>query len=121
MNTAYIAIVISILGVLFNYFAFVVRQEGRITRLEVQSGIFWKALENKLADMLKSPTHLSKDILLDKFKDDCLDEAETMILRTMLTEEYNKKKTLELSMFISRLETRLQMKNLDRKGKQKKC
>jgi hypothetical protein len=121
MELPVISIIISLAGVLFTYFAFVLKQNERITRLEVKNELFWKALENKLADMLKSPTHLDKDILLDKFKDGSLTPEETKILRTILTEEFNnKEKSFALALVISRLETNIAIEDSSHK-RSKKC
>jgi hypothetical protein len=130
MELPIVALIVSILGLAFQYFFFKVKQDeairkefavqnDRIKELEVKGNVFWKALENKLADMLKSPTHLDKDILLDKFKDGELTEEETKVLRTMLTEEFNKEKSLALALFISRLETNITMKSLSHKRSNK--
>lgn len=106
LTSVSVSVVLSIIGLLVTYFGFIQRICDRIAKLEGRDAIYWKAFENKLADMLKSPTHLSKDVLLDKFKDETLSLAETETLRTMLTEEWNNQgKSLALAMLISRLET----------------
>lgn len=111
-NLPIISLAVSVIGLIIGYFGFVVKQNERLARLEVRSDLFWKFLESKLADMLKSPTHLDKDILLDKFKDNCLSLEETKGLRTILTEDFNhKEKSLALAMLIARLETRIEIAN----------
>ncbi len=119
MELGLISIFISIAGVLTTYFGYVTKQNERITRIEERTNIFWKAFEIRLADMLKSPTHLAKDILFDKFKDNSLSLEETETLRTMLLEEFNHKKTVELAFFISSLDTCIELENrrLKKRGK----
>jgi hypothetical protein len=75
-----------------------------VTEMKVKIDVFWKALDNRLADMLKSPTHLDKDILMEKYKHDLLTFDETLVLKTILEEEWNQKKSLDLAMFLSRLD-----------------
>ena len=108
-----ISIVLSIISIIVTvstiYFGFINKLTERITKVEVKNDLFWKALENKLADMLKSPTHLNKDILLEKFKLGLLNQEEMVVLSTILTEEYNVCKSLPLAMLISRLESEIML------------
>jgi len=108
-----ISVVLSIVSIIVTigtiYFGFINKLTERITKVEVKNDLFWKALENKLADMLKSPTHLNKDILLEKFKLGLLNQEEMVVLSTILTEEYNVSKSLPLAMLISRLESEIML------------
>ncbi len=119
MDLAQIALLVSIGGLLIQYFGFVVKQNERISKLEVRSDLFWKALENRLADMLKSPSHLAKDVFLDKLKDNTITPEETATLRTMLLEEYNHHdvKSLAAALLISRLDTKITLANLKTRRK----
>ena len=40
----------------------------RITALETKTGPFWRVLEEHMVELLKQPTHLRMDALLDDFK-----------------------------------------------------
>ena len=58
---------------------------SRLTNLEVKTDLFWRCIENKVVNTLKSfPTHLDKDILLDKLLERVLTIQEAETLRTIL-------------------------------------
>jgi hypothetical protein len=89
-----VSIVVSILGLVIVYFGFiqkqterVVAQENRLTRIETKVDLFWKAVETNVGQMLKSPTHIEKDLLLDKLAHRELDISEAELLRSILTDE----------------------------------
>jgi hypothetical protein len=42
--------------------------ENRIVALETKTGPFWRVLEEHMVDLLKQPTHLKLDGLLDRYK-----------------------------------------------------
>ena len=58
-----------------------------IAVLKKQMDLFWSAIEGNVGQLLKSPTHVQKDMLLDKLahRELTLTEAET--LRSILTDE----------------------------------
>ena len=64
-----------------------VAREARMTKLETKVELFWNVVETNVGQLLKSPTHLEKDKLLDKLahKELNIEEAET--LRSILTDE----------------------------------
>ena len=70
---AWLAIGISVGSFLITYFGFIrtqedraVKQENRMTSLETKVDLFWKVVETNVGQLLKSPTHAEKDMLLDK-------------------------------------------------------
>jgi MFS superfamily sulfate permease-like transporter len=99
------AIIISLLGLLISYLAQKESQrrwqneqtrlqanadrerDSKITRLETQVELFWKAIEGNVGQLLKSPTHIEKDLLLDKLAHRELNLTEAETLRSILTDE----------------------------------
>jgi len=89
-----IAIVVSVLGLLITYFGFIqkqadraVEQDRRMTKLETKVDLFWKVVETNVGQLLKSPTHPEKDLLLDKLAHKELNIGEAERLRSILTDE----------------------------------
>lgn len=87
-------IAISIIGLLITYFGFVQRQSEmtrlqneRIAKIETKVDLFWKAVEINVGQLLKSPTHIEKDMLLDKLAHRELTMPEAETLRSILTDE----------------------------------
>ena len=91
------AIVISILGLAFAYFKWIsgIRKEisdlalsleGRLTRVETKTELFWNSVGPALLNLLKQPIHFRKDELLEKLfeKKEVLSNEELIELRTML-------------------------------------
>jgi hypothetical protein len=64
-----------------------VAREARMSKLETKVDLFWSVVETNVGQLLKSPTHAEKDLLLDKLahKELNIDEAER--LRSILTDE----------------------------------
>jgi hypothetical protein len=57
----------------------------RITTVETKIELFWRCVEGKMVEILKSyPTNLLKDVLLDKFREKSLNLGEAEQLRTIL-------------------------------------
>jgi hypothetical protein len=79
----------------------------RVKAVEVENTRLWTTFGDKMADMLKLPIHLDRDILLEKYKKRVITFDEMITLNTILTEEYNVQKTLPLAMMISILETKI--------------
>jgi hypothetical protein len=81
------SIVISVLGLLITYFGFVLKVSERITKVETKVELFWKVVETNVGQLLKSPTHVEKDMLLDKLAHRELNIKEAEQLRGILTDE----------------------------------
>ena len=59
--------------------------DTRITKQEMKMDLFWGAVQETVKDMIKQPTHLKKDDLLDRFS--TLSYDELCELKSMLMEE----------------------------------
>jgi hypothetical protein len=89
------AILISFAGILYTYFGVVLKlkedignSNERLASLEVKTDLFWRCIENKAGDLLKTfPTDKEKDLLLDKLKERSLSLQEAEMLRTILDGE----------------------------------
>lgn len=98
-----IAILISISGLAYQYFAIILKLKEdigkgkedlgkdigelrtKISSLETKTELFWRCIEGKVVDMLKTyPTDLDKDVLLDKLSEKSLTLREAEELRTIL-------------------------------------
>ncbi len=62
-------------------------QGERITRLETKMDPFWQLIQGRVAQMLKAPTHLRKDALLDKLTEQIISLDEAKELKTILMTE----------------------------------
>ncbi len=91
---AYISIAISILGFLLTYFGFIQKQadravalENRLTKIEMKTDLFWETVRHAVLPLMKSPTHIEKDTLVDKLyrREITIPEAER--LRAILADE----------------------------------
>jgi uracil phosphoribosyltransferase len=61
---------------------------NRLTAVETKTALFWNAIGGVVTDMIKRPTHLLMDGLLDKFPN--LDIFEIRLLRQELTRQRDK-------------------------------
>lgn len=66
----------------------------RLSLVEMKMGVFWRLVEENLSGMLKKPTHLEMDNLLDKLKDHSITLQECRILRRWLQEVYLTQETV---------------------------
>lgn len=62
--------------------------QERCALLEMKMGMFWRLVEEHLSDMLKKPTHLEMDALLDKLKQHTLTLDEAHLLRSWVQRVY---------------------------------
>jgi hypothetical protein len=86
------AIIVSICGLLFQYFGVITRILERLTRIETKTDLFWKCVESGVVTMLKTyPSKVAKDVLLDKMVHNELALQEAQELRTILCEEMKPK------------------------------
>ena len=126
---AWLAIGISVGSFLITYFGFIrtqedraVEQERRMTSLETKVDLFWKVVETNVGQLLKSPTHAEKDMLLDKLAHQELNIEEAERLRSILTDEMQLKGrdngTIAYALIIGRLEGLLYEMRME---KTKKC
>lgn len=103
MVNIFLPIIMSLLattiGLLLQYFMVILKMKedfakdiseirSRMTALETKTELFWRCIENKVVDMLKSyPTNIDKDVLLDKFVSKEITLDEVIILKTILEGE----------------------------------
>ncbi len=109
---AIVALVVSVLGLLFQHLGVITDIKERLTRLETKTELFWKCIEENMVKLLKSyPTNPRKDILLDKMLHNELNLESAQELRTVLKGEMdielaesNNSNALTYVLVISRLE-----------------
>jgi hypothetical protein len=89
-----ISIIVTVMGFAVTYFGFIQRQQERataqaerMTKLETKVDLFWKVVETNVGQLLKSPTHTQKDMLIDKLAHRELDIEGAELLRGILTDE----------------------------------
>lgn len=101
------AIVVTIVGLLVQYFGVIAGMKERLSSLETKVDLFWKVVEDKVTQILKSPNYFDKDLLLDKMRDRSLSLKEAEALRTIMNEEISlnhSKHLLGSILIIARLE-----------------
>lgn len=115
-----IAIFVSITGLLYQYFGVIlkIREDmgkdkesiskdigeikSKISSLETKTELFWRCIEGKVVDMLKTyPTNIDKDVLLDKFKENSLTIEEAERLRTALNCEIQNTQDKQLAYILA--------------------
>ena len=91
---SYISIAISVVLFLITYFGFIQKQadraaeqEKRMTSLETKVGLFWTVIEKNVAQLLKSPDHVEKDMLMDDLSRHELTLDNALKLRAIVTDE----------------------------------
>jgi hypothetical protein len=92
-NTAIVAIVVNIIGIVLyhviNHFIFINDLKNRICILEAKFEPFWAMVEDSLIKVLKHPTELRLDYLIDELPN--LKSSEELIeLKELIVKEYNK-------------------------------
>jgi len=103
----YIALGVSVFGLLFTYFGFIARILERLKDVETKVGLFWASIEKSIPALLKSyPTNVEKDVLLDKMVRTELTLDEAYRLRTILMEEAqrDREKAVAYALAVARLE-----------------
>lgn len=61
------SIMLTVIGLLFQYFKVILGLKERMATLETKINLFWSIVEREIPRLLKDPTGLTKDGLLDKF------------------------------------------------------
>lgn len=96
------------LTMIVNYFAFVSKTNGRLTRLESSVDVFWKVLEPHLANIIHSPNHQRRDELVDKMVNKTLNDGEDVELKQLLREcfeDCRQDQRLAVSLLLARVES----------------
>uniref|UniRef100_A0A6M3LFC5 Uncharacterized protein n=1 Tax=viral metagenome TaxID=1070528 RepID=A0A6M3LFC5_9ZZZZ len=111
-NSTVISIILGVVTLTFtmivNYFAFVSKTNGRLTRLESRVDVFWKVLEPHLANIIHSPTHPRRDKLVDKLVNKSLTDGEDVELKQLLREcldDCRQDQKLAASLLLARVES----------------
>ncbi len=81
------AVTIAGVGFVYQQFAVLSHIKERLASLETKVELFWSAIESKIVTMLKSPTHLRKDELLDKLLNHSISMEEAIELSRIMSEE----------------------------------
>jgi hypothetical protein len=82
------ALLVAAIGGSWTYFCVIVAMRERLATLETKIDVFWRLVEVELPKRLKTyPTHIEKDILLDKLTHRELTLDEAVHLRTILQSE----------------------------------
>lgn len=85
----------------------------RMTVMETKMDLFWKIVENKMPSMLRMPTHLEMDLLLDKMTAGKLNYSEMNDLKMRLNDiVYNNEKDVMKIFVLARLEQLLTNANV---------
>jgi hypothetical protein len=76
------AIVLTVVGLLFQHFAVIMGIEKRITALETKMELFWKIVGEAVKDIVHHPTEYRMDYLIDNM--DTLNKEELCELKDMV-------------------------------------
>jgi len=106
-------------GIVALILGWVIHIERRLSKLDALYQIFWKIIEEKVVDVLKSPTHIQKDILLDKFKNRTIELDEMEELKNILDHEQHLKKNTNNKLGYIMVMARLEQLILSRRKKWK--
>jgi hypothetical protein len=105
---AYIATIIAIVGAVYKIFGTL---SNRITTLEADSRLFWTVLQPRLAEIIHSPTHPRRDLLVDRFNESDLSVGELIELAGLLDlnirENCDTAKRLASALLLGRVEAAL--------------
>ena len=85
------AVAVAVFGLLLQYFAVLSKIKERLTALETKVGLFWKGIEGQVVEMLKSPTNLRKDELLDLLREERLTLDGARELKEIIEAELKRK------------------------------
>ena len=91
------AIIIAVLGLSWQYFQVIGGIKERMARLETKMEVFWKVIEKNVAAILKAPTHVDFDALLDKMVAGSLTLEEAYKLQDALNSNPHSDKTKMLA------------------------
>lgn len=105
-----VAVIIAVIGWIIIYVGWISKLADRLARLETKTDLFWKVVEEKVVDMIRSPTHYFKDLLLSKLQDGTIEEEEAKELRAILDTDFkeevnNSPKCLAYVLVMARINT----------------
>jgi len=90
MNASILAIaslIVSIVGLLLQYFLVIAALRERVMALETKVEVFWNALSQQVPKMLHLDSTPSRDELLEKLTTGLLEKGEALELKRMLEED----------------------------------
>ena len=122
-----LALIVSVVGLVvgltYQRFGVITGIVERLAKVETKVDLFWSAIEGRVTEILKSPTHLEKDELLDKLVSKEINLQGAQRLRTILNEELKNRKRIDngkrlaYALMLGRLEQVI----FDFGGKRKQC
>ena len=112
-----ISVFVSVGGFLWAYFIGLVQLRERLTAVETKIEVFWGVVTDNIKGLLKHPTELRKDELLDKLPK--LNEFEAVELKEILKEDLHRAndKTDKLIYALVLARTEIIIHDLKQKGK----
>jgi hypothetical protein len=102
-----IGMICTVLSVAMLYFKSINSIDRRLTRLETKTDLFWGMVEREIPRLLKAPTHLEMDDLLDKMTVSKLTKKDAIRLKDILEKEMdgcNDDKILACTLLLVRVE-----------------
>jgi len=75
-----------IVSIALVYFGFVNKLTDRLSKVEARTELFWVVLEPHLAGIIHSPTHATRDELVEKLVKKTITNDEILDLNQLLTE-----------------------------------
>ncbi len=82
-----IAIGLTVIGFIFQYFGFISRLMERVTKLETKIELFWGVVQKQMIDIMHSPHTPELDLLLDELQDNCLNLEKAHKLKDLLSQQ----------------------------------
>jgi len=85
-----IAIIVALLMPILQYFLLLIRVFERLTAVETINQVFMKCLEGNLGNLLRSPKHIDRDLLMEKYLSNTITTDELYSLNAVLKEDIDK-------------------------------
>ena len=112
MTPEIITLIIAIATISIGLISKQIKTGERIATLETKMELFWKSISLGVTELVKSPTNLRKDYLLDTMNNGDLDYEGALELQQTLYDEYHKKdldssRKLAYALIMGRLEIKI--------------
>jgi hypothetical protein len=110
---ALVAIIISVVSVIVGwaliYFGYVVKTSTRLTKIETDNEVFWKVIGPHMADIIHSPEHTNRDVLVEGLNKGILNPNElaelACLLEQNISENHNESKKLASALLLARVKS----------------